>query len=124
MVSIVSISSSKTIESWTFAALSITQSGMPLRSETRWRLEPAFFYLSDSLRFLGRPFGRDARRVQTRALPLYLVGFAKTIQEHPVQPLPDPCLLPLTQASPARNSRATAHLLGNISQGMPLFRTK
>src|SRR5829696_2650252 len=63
------------------------------------------------------PFGRDGSRVQTSALPLYLVGFAKAIQEHLVQPLPYPCLLPRTQASPARNSRATAHLLGQHLPG-------
>jgi hypothetical protein len=42
MGSMASMSSSKTIESWTLAAVSITQSGMPFRSETRWRFEPAF----------------------------------------------------------------------------------
>jgi hypothetical protein len=56
MVSIVSISSSKTIESWTFAALSITQSGMPLRSETRWRLEPAFPLSVGFAPVFGPPF--------------------------------------------------------------------
>jgi hypothetical protein len=45
MGSTASMSSSKTIESWTFAALSITASGMPLRSEIRWRFVP-FFPLS------------------------------------------------------------------------------
>src|SRR5215212_6475050 len=40
--SIESISSSKTVESWTFAAVSITQSGMPSRSTTIWRFVPAF----------------------------------------------------------------------------------
>jgi hypothetical protein len=40
-----SMSSSKAIESWTFAAVSITASGTPLRSEIRWRFVP-FFPLS------------------------------------------------------------------------------
>jgi hypothetical protein len=45
MGSTASMSSSKTIESWTFAAVSATASGTPFRSETRWRLVP-FFPLS------------------------------------------------------------------------------
>ena len=63
MGSMASTSSSKTIESCTLAALVITASGMPLRSETRWRFEPAFPYLLDSCRFSRPPFCRDARRV-------------------------------------------------------------
>src|SRR5215216_462965 len=51
-----SISSSKTIESWTFAALSFTQSGMPLRSETRWRFEPAFPLSVGFAPVFGPPF--------------------------------------------------------------------
>src|SRR5215210_7692570 len=90
----------------------ITQSGMPSRSTTTWRFEPAFPYPSDSCRLCCPPFCRDGSRVQTSALPLYLVGLAKTVQKHLVQTLPYPCLLPLTQSPPARNSRATAHLLG------------
>src|SRR5215203_2048956 len=117
MGSTASMGSSKTIESWTFAAVSITASGTPLRSETRWLFVP-FFPLSVGFApVFGPPFGRDGSRVQTSALPLYLVGFAKAIQEHLVQPLPYPCLLPRTQASPARNSRATAHLLGQHLPG-------
>jgi hypothetical protein len=45
MGSTASMSSSKAIESWTFAAVSIAASGTPLQSEIRWRLEP-FFPLS------------------------------------------------------------------------------
>src|SRR5215204_4251612 len=56
MGSTASISSSKTIESWTFAALSFTQSGMPLRSETRWRFEPAFPLSVGFAPVFGPPF--------------------------------------------------------------------
>ena len=37
-----SIRSSKTIESCTLEAVSITASGMPFRSTTIWRFEPVF----------------------------------------------------------------------------------
>jgi hypothetical protein len=40
--SMLSTASSRTLESWTFAAVSTTASGMPPRSETTWRFEPAF----------------------------------------------------------------------------------
>src|SRR5829696_3501481 len=40
--SIASTASSSTLESWMFAALSTTASGMPPRSATRWRFVPAF----------------------------------------------------------------------------------
>ena len=58
MGSTASMSSSKTIESWTFAAVSITASGIPLRSETRWRFVP-FFPLSVGFApVFGPPFWR------------------------------------------------------------------
>ena len=54
--------SSKTFESWTFVALSTTASRMPPRSETtQGASSPPFPYPSDSLRFVGPPFSRNAR---------------------------------------------------------------
>jgi hypothetical protein len=49
-------SCAKTVESWTLAALSITASGMPFLSETRWRLEPAFPLSVGFLPVFGPPF--------------------------------------------------------------------
>ena len=115
--SMASINSSNTIESWTLAAVSIIASGTPLRFETRWRFEPTFPLSVGFFPVFAPPFCRDGCRVQRSALPLYLVGFAKTVQKHSVQPLPYTCLLPLTQSAPARNSRATAHLLGQHLPG-------
>ena len=54
--SMASINSSKTIESWTLAAVSITASGTPLRSETRWRFEPAFPLSVGFAPVFGPPF--------------------------------------------------------------------
>ena len=78
-------SSSKTIESLTFAALAITASGMPPRSTTTWRFVPGFpLSPSDSGRFFGPFFGRDARRVQRGALPVYPVGLSEPVEQRPV----------------------------------------
>ena len=54
--SMASINSWKTIESWTLAAVSITASGTPLRSETRWRFEPAFPLSVGFAPVFGPPF--------------------------------------------------------------------
>src|SRR5215203_1640039 len=117
MGSTASISSSKTIESWTFAALSFTQSGMPLRSETRWRFEPAFPLSVGFAPVFGPPFWQGWKPSLNKRAPTLSGRLRKAIQEHPVKTLPEPCLLPLTQSPPARNSRAAAHLLGQHLPG-------
>ena len=53
-----------TIESWTFAALSITASGTPFGPKQGGAWCPSFLYLSDSLRFLRPPFSGDASRIE------------------------------------------------------------
>ena len=75
-------SSSKTIESWTLAAVSITESGMPLRSTTRWRFVPDFPLSVGFAPVFGPPFGRDDCRVQRGTLPHYLVITSETIKQH------------------------------------------
>jgi fructose-specific phosphotransferase system IIC component len=63
MGSTASMSSSKTIESWTLAAVMITESGIPFRSETTWRFVP-FFPLSVGFApVFEPPFGRDGSRI-------------------------------------------------------------
>jgi len=70
------MSSSKTIESWMFAALSITQSGMPIRSQTTWRFEP-FFPLSVGFApVFSPPGGGHTCRVQRSPLPVDLLSFS------------------------------------------------
>src|SRR5215207_9697232 len=51
-----SMSSSKTIESWTFAPVRITASGIPFRSETRWRFVPFFPLSVGFAAVFGPPF--------------------------------------------------------------------
>src|SRR5687767_3285526 len=111
MGSMASTSSSKTIESWVLAAVSTTASGMPLRSETRWRFEPAFPLSVGFLPVFVPPFCRDGSRVQRGSFPIYPVGLSEAIQEDLVQALPHPGLLPLAQASPAGDAGAATHLL-------------
>src|SRR5215210_7464772 len=117
MDSTASMSSSKTIESWTFAAVSITASGTPLRSVTAWRLVP-FFPLSVGFTpFLRPPFGGDGSRIEGGTLPVDLVGFSEAAEQDAVQPLPHPGLFPLLEASPASHARSAAHLLGKHLPG-------
>jgi hypothetical protein len=63
MGSTASMSSSKTIESWTFAPVSTTASGTPLRSEIRWRFVPFFALSVGFAAVFGPPFGRDGSRI-------------------------------------------------------------
>jgi hypothetical protein len=56
MGSTASMSSSKTIESCTLAAVTITASGTPLRSETRWRFVPFFPLSVGFAAVFGPPF--------------------------------------------------------------------
>jgi hypothetical protein len=39
------------------------------------------------------------------------------IQEQAVQPVPDACRLPVTQASPASHARTASHFLGEVFPG-------
>jgi hypothetical protein len=64
MGSTASRTSSKTIESWTFAALSTTTSGMPLRSEIRWRFVPFFALFVGFAAVFGPPFWGDGSRIE------------------------------------------------------------
>jgi hypothetical protein len=124
MGSTASRSSSKTIESWTFAAVSTTASGTPLRSETRWRFVPFFALSVGFAAVFGPPFGRDGSRIEWGTLPVDVLGLPEAVEKNSVQPLPHPSLLPLFEASPATHPRAAAHLLGqSISQRIPLLRT-
>src|SRR5215831_16111378 len=101
------------------AAESLIASGTPVRSTTRWRLEPG---LPRSGGFgpvsgggtgrLAPPVGRDARRVQRGARPVNLVGIGQPLEQHSVQSLPDACLVPIAKPSPAGHPTATAHLTG------------
>src|SRR5215216_1287992 len=111
MGSIESKSSSKTIESLTFAALVITESGMPLRSRTTWRFVPAFPLSVGFGPVFGPLFSRDGCRVQRGALPLYLVGFSETVKQNLQKALPYTRLLPLIEAPPAGDAASATHLL-------------
>src|SRR5215212_6707390 len=99
-----STASSSTFESWTLAALRTTASGTPLRSETRWRFEPAFPLSVGFGPVLWPPFGRHARRVQSSSLPVDPVGLSEPVQEHPMQLFPHARLLPVAQTPPARRA--------------------
>jgi hypothetical protein len=70
------------------------------------------------------PFSWHARRVQRSPLPIYPIGLAQAVQQHPMQLFPHACHLPVAQAPPAARTRSAAYLLGSISQGVPLFKTK
>src|SRR5215207_7597499 len=125
MGSIESKSSSKTIESLTFAALVITESGMPLRSRTTWRFVPAFPLSVGFGPVFGPLFSRDGCRVQRGALPVYLVGFSETVKQNLQKALPYARLLPLLEAPPEQVMALPQPIFfGSISQGMPLLSTK
>src|SRR5215211_297050 len=55
-------------------------------------------------------FGRDARRVQRGALPLYLVGLSQSVEQCPMQEIPNARLLPFLEASPAGHAGTASHL--------------
>ncbi len=69
MGSTASMSSSKAIESWTLAAVSITASGTPLRSEIRWRFVPFFPLSVGFLPVFGPPFWRGWKPNRVRHAP-------------------------------------------------------
>jgi hypothetical protein len=76
MGSMASTASSKTFESWTLAAEWITESGTPLRSETRWRFEPCLPLSVGFEPVLWPPGSGHTRRVHRRSLPIDLVRFS------------------------------------------------
>src|SRR5215218_2290280 len=112
-----STASTSTFESWTLAALRTTASGMPPRSETTWRFEPAFALSVGFGPVLWPPFGRHACRVQRSPLPVDPVGLPEPVQERLMQLFPHARLLPVAQAPPAGRSRSAAHLLGEHLPG-------
>jgi hypothetical protein len=63
------------------------------------------------------PFGRHRRAVEARSGPVALLGFARSIRERGVQPVPAAGLLPVAQAPPAGHAAAAAHLLGQVRSG-------
>jgi hypothetical protein len=117
-------SSSTTIESWTLAAVSIIESGMPLRSTTRWRFvphsplsvgfAPVFWPLyagmeaeskeARSQSICSAPPRRSSRTERRRSHTPASCHFWRRRQQ--VTPLAQPIYW------------------GSISQGMPLFSTK
>lgn len=113
MGTMASINSSKTIESWTLAAVSITASGTPLRSETRWRFEPDFPLSVGFLPVFAPPFWPGCSPSPKKRAPTL---FGRLRQDGPKAPgAAAPRPLPLATraiAARARNSGATAHLLG------------
>ena len=104
--------SSKALEPWTLAAVSATVSGTPLRSETRGASSPACRDPSGSCRSFRPPFCGYARRVQARSRPLDPIGFAKAVEQDPVQASPHPGLLPVAQPPPAGRAGPAALLSG------------
>jgi hypothetical protein len=83
----------------TFAAVSITESTTPSRSETRWRFEPDFPLSVGFALVLLPPFGRNACRVKQGTFPIYSVGLSESVQKDFVQTLPYSAFVPLAQAS-------------------------
>jgi hypothetical protein len=105
--------------------VSITESGMPLRSETRWRFEPAFPLSVGCASVCWSPFSPAHSPVQRRPLPVDLLGLPEAVQEHPL------CSSSSTPAScQSRKRRQQVEpdpqpmTFGSISHGMPLFKTK
>ncbi len=87
-------------------------SGTPLRSETRWRFEPDLPRTVGFLPILSPSFCGHARRVQARPRPVDPIGFAKAVEQDPVQASPHPGLLPVAQPPPAGRAGPAAHLPG------------
>jgi len=98
--------SSKALEPWTLAAVSATVSGTPLRSETRWRFEPGLPRSVGFLPILSPPF------LRARPRPVDPIGFAKALEQDPVQASPHPGLLPVAQPPPAGRAGPAALLSG------------
>src|ERR671914_1853220 len=118
MGSTASMSSSKTIESCTLAAVVITARGIPFRSETRWRLVPFFPLSVGLLAVFGPPFWPGWKPNRVRPAPSRSGRPPQGGREElGAEPLPHPSLLPLPQASPASHPRAAAHLLGQHLPG-------
>ncbi|MES1937147.1 cytochrome o ubiquinol oxidase subunit III [Salinisphaera hydrothermalis C27AD] len=57
-------------------------------------------------------FSRQAGAVDASAGPVQPISLMQLLQQHLVQPIPDPRLLPVPESTPARHTRAAAHLLG------------
>src|SRR5215204_7156412 len=98
---IASTRGSSCVESCVLAAERRTASGMPLRSTTKWYLEPG---LPRSVGFgpvCSPPFCPDAEAVHVRPAPVDGGLVAQPVQEPLVQALPDAGGLPIPQAPPA-----------------------
>lgn len=63
------------------------------------------------------PWGGHRGRVQPSPRPVDLVRFPQPVQQHLVEALPDPGLLPGPESSPAGHPTPTAHLLGEHLPG-------
>ena len=64
----------------------------------------------DWRRFFRPLLRRDRTGVQGGTAPVKLLCIGQTLEQHPVQKLSHPCLLPVAQPSPAGHARTTAHL--------------
>lgn len=112
MGSTASRSSSKTIESWTFAAVSTTARGMPLRSETRWRLVP-FFPLSVGFApVFGPPFWPGWKPNRVRHAPSRFGRPPRDGREElgAASPTPRPHAIPSSVASKSSPIRSPSPL--------------
>ena len=67
------------------------------------------------------PFCPHVRAVNDRAGPVELAGVLKLIQQRLVQSFPDPSVVPVAKAPPARHSRPASHLLRQILPRDPRF---
>jgi hypothetical protein len=117
------ISSSKRRLSWMFAAVSRRASGMPRASVMRWRLEPARPRSVGLGPVSSPPFGGHAGAVDASTAPVDGTGPTEAVEQDAMVPFPDTGGMPVAQSPSARHARPATHLLGQHSQGMPLFNT-
>jgi hypothetical protein len=119
-----SMISSKTMESWTFAALIITaSSGIPFRSEARLRLVPFSFIRRIQCYFSALLAGREAESSDARSQSICSASPRRLSKRRcSLSHIPASChsFRRLQQVMPDPQPISW----GSISQGIPLFRTK
>ncbi len=107
-----STSGSSWVESWALAAERRTARGMPLRSTTRWYLDPALPRSVGLGPVCSPPFLARTLMLSTLARVQSMAASSPSqFSSRGVQPLPDAGVLPVAQAAPAGDAAAAAQLL-------------
>ncbi len=96
---------------------------MPVRSTTRWFLEPSLPWSVGFGLVCSPPFGAHGEAVHTGPIPVDGGLLPQLVQEPFVQLRPDADLLPVVQPAPAGRAAAAAQLRWQHLPGTPVLRT-